>query len=144
VRVLALAKHPLAGFGMTRSDCRRGARALELATLRGRRPAGGVTGLAQAVAAAKQEIDSGGAHVPRWRRRLFADDWERATRLAEALGGALGPLAAALTGATALSAAEASTLLRTALAAAAGDDKGNDTGLWESPSGVILSERRES
>ena len=45
VPLLALLKHPLAGAGLSPAACRAGARALELAILRGPRPPDGLTGL---------------------------------------------------------------------------------------------------
>ena len=45
VPLLALLKHPLAGAGLSPAACRAGARALELAILRGPRPPAGLTGL---------------------------------------------------------------------------------------------------
>jgi ATP-dependent helicase/nuclease subunit B len=55
VPLLALLKHPLAAAGMTPAACRQGARALELAALRGPRPAG-LAGLRRAVANAGTEL----------------------------------------------------------------------------------------
>jgi ATP-dependent helicase/nuclease subunit B len=49
VPLLAVLKHPLAGAGLALPVCRAGARALELAALRGPRPQPGLTGLRQAV-----------------------------------------------------------------------------------------------
>ena len=50
VPLLALLKHPLAAAGLEPGACRAAARALELACLRGPRPAPGITGLRVAVA----------------------------------------------------------------------------------------------
>ncbi len=49
VPLLAVLKHPLAGAGLSPAACRAGARALELAALRGPRPGPGLTGLRQGV-----------------------------------------------------------------------------------------------
>jgi ATP-dependent helicase/nuclease subunit B len=49
VPLLALLKHPLAAAGMTQSACRAAARALEMACLRGPRPAPGLGNLRRAV-----------------------------------------------------------------------------------------------
>ena len=49
VPLLALLKHPLTAAGLSPAACRRGARSLELACLRGPRPASGYTGLRIAV-----------------------------------------------------------------------------------------------
>ncbi len=50
VPLLALLKHPLAAAGLSPTRCRAAARALELACLRGPRPAPGLTGLRRALA----------------------------------------------------------------------------------------------
>ncbi len=50
VPLLALLKHPLAAAGLTPSACRQGARALEIAALRGPRPMPGLAGLRRAIA----------------------------------------------------------------------------------------------
>ena len=50
VLLLALAKHPLAAFGMRRPDCRRAARMLEIALFRGHRVGGGIAALPAALA----------------------------------------------------------------------------------------------
>lgn len=50
VPLLALLKHPLAGAGLAPAACRAAARALEIAILRGPRPAPGLTGLRAAIA----------------------------------------------------------------------------------------------
>ena len=49
VPLLAVLKHPLAGAGLALPVCRAGARAIELAALRGPRPRPGLTGLRQAI-----------------------------------------------------------------------------------------------
>lgn len=51
VPLLALLKHPLAAAGLAPAACRRAARALELAVLRGPRPPPGFTGLRRVLAA---------------------------------------------------------------------------------------------
>ena len=50
VPLLALLKHPLAALGLAPPACRAAARGLEIACLRGPRPAPGLTGLRQAIA----------------------------------------------------------------------------------------------
>ncbi len=50
VSLLAVLKHPLAGFGLSPAACRQAARALELACLRGPAPAPGLDGLRAAAA----------------------------------------------------------------------------------------------
>ncbi len=60
VPLLALLKHPLAGAGLAPAACRAAARALELACLRGPRPAPGLTGLRLALelASAQRRADA--------------------------------------------------------------------------------------
>ncbi len=57
VPLLALLKHPLAAAGLTPAACRQGARALEIAALRGPRPEPGLVGLRRGIAAAGDGID---------------------------------------------------------------------------------------
>ncbi len=54
VPLLAALKHPLAGAGLVLPACRAGARALELAALRGPRPRPGLTGLRQGIDTARE------------------------------------------------------------------------------------------
>src|SRR4029078_430426 len=91
VKLLALLKHPYAAFGMDRSRCLRAARSLELALLRGRRVAGAIAALGDALARAKAEGDDPKAHMPAARRRLWPEDWQRAGELVAALQRGLGP-----------------------------------------------------
>lgn len=56
VALLALLKHPLTGLGMRRAECRRLARALEIAVLRGPAPAAGIQGLRDALAALAKPV----------------------------------------------------------------------------------------
>ncbi len=56
VSLLALLKHPLAAAGLTQAACRQGARALEIAALRGPRPAPGIAGLRRAIEADGNEV----------------------------------------------------------------------------------------
>ena len=53
VPLLAVLKHPLAALGLDAAECRRRARDLERAALRGPRPAEGIAGLREALAAAE-------------------------------------------------------------------------------------------
>jgi ATP-dependent helicase/nuclease subunit B len=137
LKLLALAKHPLAAFGMSRAACRQAARALELGVLRGRRVAGGLDRLPEAVAVAKAEVDGKDAHVPRW-RRLGDSEWRLAAQLVGAISAAMAPLAAALSGKAEISATATSALLQAALCGAATDDTGSDAQLHDSASGRAL------
>ncbi len=137
VVILALAKHPLAAFGMSLSACRRAARMLEIALFRGNRAGGGVAALGAALAKARAELDADGRHPPAARKHMRDEDWRAAGALITALAAILGPLEQALTGSSEISVAEATALLQTALAAAATDDSGAN-GLAK-PAGLALS-----
>ncbi len=136
VLILALAKHPLAAFGMSRPECRRAARMLEIALFRGNRVTGGVAALGPALAKARAELNQHGKHPPAARRRMRDEDWRAAERLTTALAALLGPLEQALTGPREITAADAAALLQAALAAAATDDTG-ESGLGK-PAAVAL------
>jgi ATP-dependent helicase/nuclease subunit B len=58
VQLLALLKHPLAAAGLTQAACRQGARALELAALRGPRPMPGLAGLRRAIASSGDALNA--------------------------------------------------------------------------------------
>jgi ATP-dependent helicase/nuclease subunit B len=58
VPMLALLKHPLAAAGLRPAACRQGARALELAALRGPRPTPGFAGLRRAVADSGEALNA--------------------------------------------------------------------------------------
>ncbi len=138
VLILALAKHPLAAFGMSKPACRRAARMLEIALFHGNRITGGVTALGEALAKARAELEERGKHPPAARKRMHDDDWRAAEKLATALAETLGPPEQALTGAGELAVADATALLETALEAAATDDTGAN-GL-AGPAGRALKE----
>jgi ATP-dependent helicase/nuclease subunit B len=58
VPLLALLKHPLAAAGLTPAACRQGARALEIAALRGPRPEPGLAGLRRAIASSGEALNA--------------------------------------------------------------------------------------
>ncbi|MCP4382661.1 MAG: double-strand break repair protein AddB [Hyphomicrobiales bacterium] len=133
--LLALLKHPLASFGMARSQCRKAARILELAVFRGRRGHCGLTGLADAFAAARAETHAEEArHVPRARRRITSHEWRLADELAAAVGGTLGQAAAELTATGTTSVGHASAILFAAIVAATDGPDGD--GAWAGATGA--------
>ncbi|MCW5697041.1 MAG: double-strand break repair protein AddB [Bauldia sp.] len=137
VRVLALAKHPLAAFGMHRTRCRRAARALEAALFRGTGRVGRIADLHRAVTEVRFATEmKADRFIPRVRRRLSRHHWQLAEELADAIGRTLGPLEAAARGD--FDAADATRLLAAALDAAMADDKGVGA-LWGDPSGEALA-----
>ncbi|HVY19237.1 MAG TPA: double-strand break repair protein AddB [Bauldia sp.] len=139
VKLLALAKHPFAAFGMARAECREAARALELALFRGHRIAGGIGGLATALSAAYAARSD--RHAAAARRRLKQWHWDRAMHLAARLASCLAPLEEAST--KGASAAEIARLLAAALVLAATDHKGADDLLWQGQGGAALAELLE-
>ncbi len=141
VTLLAIAKHPLARFGMKAEECRRAARLLELALFRNPRLKGGVADLSAeleaqrlAVEAAKEARPAGSRRAA---RRLGAGDWAIAARLAQRLATALEPLEAAKAGST--TAADATRRLITALRHVARDEAGSDATFWSKGSGEALA-----
>lgn len=140
VALLALLKHPLAAFGMSRPACRRAARTLEIGLLRGNRVSGGLTALRPALAAARAEAsDPEARHVAAARRHLAADAWDEADALAVAIEAALAPLETFLRDTARFSLAALAEGLRASLHAAAGDETGSDAQLWRGESGGALA-----
>ena len=135
VKLLALAKHPLAAFDMRHAECRRAARALELTVFRGRRVSGGLAGLAAEVERARTPAAEG----ERRRRRPTLAEGSPASRLVAAFAACLGPLAGAAKGPR-ISVAAAVALLVASLEAAAAE-RAADTGsvVWEGQGGVALA-----
>lgn len=125
--LLALLKHPLAAAGMTPAALRQAARGLEIAVLRGPRPAAGFAGLREAVAAS-----DGKEHLP------LVDRLARmAQPLAELLEAAEAPLPALI-----------DEHLRLAEALAASDEQPGAARLWAGEAGEaaanFFAELRES
>jgi len=142
VTLLAIAKHPLARFGMKAEECRRAARALELSLFRNPRLKGGVANLAEELDVQRLAVESakvGGGRIPRSRRRLGAAEWNAAARLAQRMSTALQPLEAAKSNPD-LSAAEATRLLMTALRHVTRDETGSDAAFWSKGSGEALAD----
>jgi ATP-dependent helicase/nuclease subunit B len=140
VTLLAVAKHPLARFGMRADECRRAARALELALFRNPRLKGGVADLAaelEAQRAADEAAKEKGGRIPRSRRRLGLSEWDAAARLAQRMAIALQPLEAARV--QEMSTAEATRLLITALRHVTRDEAGSDADFWSKGEGESLA-----
>jgi ATP-dependent helicase/nuclease subunit B len=140
VTLLAIAKHPLARFGMKADECRRAARALEIALLRNPRLKGGVKDLAAELEAQRVAVETAkekNRRIPRSRRRLGTPEWSAAARLAQRMSTALQPLEGARS--ADLSAAEATRLLITALRHVTRDEVGSDTAFWSKGSGEALA-----
>jgi ATP-dependent helicase/nuclease subunit B len=126
VPLLAVLKHPLAGAGLSLPACRAGARALELAALRGPRPRPGLTGLRQGVDAAHPD-------------GTRADETHTAAALLDRVEACLEP---ALRIGTAVAAAPAEMLAGLIAAAerlAATDELAGPSRLWAGEEGEALA-----
>lgn len=117
VALLALLKHPLAAAGLAPVACRRAARALEAAALRGPRPRPGLEGLRLAAADAPGEVSA----------------------LLAALEPALAPLLRARAAAAIAPAALLDALIESAEALAATDNATGPARLWAAEEGEALS-----
>ncbi|SHF63828.1 ATP-dependent helicase/nuclease subunit B [Kaistia soli DSM 19436] len=115
IDLLALAKHPLAAFGMARTACRDAIGVLDLALFRGRLVAGGLGGLPAALAKARRDAADTSQRLHPAVKRLQPADWDGATFLAERLLAVLDPLAALLAEGAKSDVATLSTLLATTL-----------------------------
>ena len=93
IDLLALAKHPLAAFGMARAECRAAIGVIDLALFRGRLVAGGLAGLPDALQRAAADALDRGQRLHPAVRRIGGEDWERASELALHLRAVLDPLA---------------------------------------------------
>ena len=132
--LLALLKHPFAAFGMERIECRRAARVLELAVFRGRRGSCGLAGLAEALDAARMEVEGEGPrHLPEARKRLAPGDWGLAARLVRRLDAVLGRVRAAFADGAPLEFAGAAAIVRDAIVEASRDPADKDGRLWTRP-----------
>lgn len=140
VALLAMLKHPFAAFGMSHSDCRRVARNLELALLRGNRISGGLEEFHTALAAARASAtDPDARHVAAARRRLSIEAWEEAEALLAAIEMALAPLRALLQDNTEFTASTFAEALGDTLGMVASDEAGSDALLWQDQAGAALA-----
>ena len=137
VQLLALLKHPLAGFGLSRPACRQAARALEIALFRGHRVTGGIAALADALERAQS--GTGDRRVPVARRRLSKGQWALAADLVARIADCLGALEAAVRSGEPVPVSELAILLTEALGKAGADDTVNAGDLWQGPGGEALS-----
>lgn len=115
--LLALAKHPLATFGLPRSVCRAAAETIDLLLFRGRLLAGGLAGLPAALAAAIDDAADPDKRRHPAVRRLSVGDCEAAADLVARMVAALDPLAGRLADGARSDAATLAAELRTTIAA---------------------------
>lgn len=140
IGLLAALKHPLAAFGLSRPACRQAARVLEVGLLRGNRVGGGLDALRPALAAARAAAsDPEARHVTVARRRLAAEDWDRADNLLATIEVALKPLLDLLRSVGAISVSALAEALQQSLTAAATDEDGSDRELWLGEPGRALA-----
>ncbi|MCF3639931.1 double-strand break repair protein AddB [Rhizobium sp. TRM95111] len=97
VPLAGLLKHPLLRLGLPADAVQRGARAVELLTLRGGTAEADVASL-ETLFDAAVERHAADRKPPEWRQSLSPDDIAAGRRVAEALGWAVEPLAGALFG----------------------------------------------
>lgn len=142
VSLLSLLKHPLATLGLEPAELRRRVGLLELIALRGPRPRPGITGLREAVAATRRQVEQG-HRVYRAVRRFTESDWQAVHDLLDRLLDALSPIAALAVTDGKLSLGD---LLRGHIEAAelacAGTAQGKDAGgsrLWLGEAGQTLA-----
>lgn len=139
VHILALLKHPLAAFGMPRFECRRAARILEIALLRGPGASGNVDAMEREVIDIRFGIEMKVEQMPpRARRRFIKADWARAEAIAAALSAALRPLAA-LRLQSAAKVSALTTALVASLEQAANDGTSGLAALWGDAAGAALA-----
>ena len=105
--LLALLKHPLARFGLTREHLLRAVSVLEKAALRGLRPRGGISGLRAALTATGRDKRNA---------RATADELALALDLVERIEANLQPLATCLASAEAMAMIEVADVHRAAIA----------------------------
>ena len=132
VRLLALLKHPLASFGMARTDVRRAARFIELEILRGPRLGSGLSPLQKEFSARKRrEQDRLGDGIE------LSEIWEIAENLMERLQRSLEPLLAIANPSEDASPAFATWLsaLIQSLEAVASDGEGSPDRLYDEEAG---------
>ncbi len=91
VALLSLVKHPLASFGLVRTDVRHAAGIIELAAVRGSIASCQPGCYFSRLASARKDIE-GAKHVALSQKRLKAEDWQLAEELAQAMDEALLPL----------------------------------------------------
>ena len=130
VPLLALLKHPLAAGGMRPGRFRAAVRCLELALLRGQRPAPGTAGLRAALERARRRD-------PAFRPRGLA----AAARVIETIERCLGPLVAALSAASLPPARLLATTLEAAEALAATAEASGASRLWAQEAGEAAAAR---
>lgn len=141
VALLSVLKHPLAGLGLALADCRAGARAMELACLRGPAPAPGLDGLRAALhQAAQYRAARGGAGQDRATQDRAAQDRKGAdVALLDQLAARCRPLLDIARQDTAAPAEALRALLHAAEALADTDRASGADRLWSGEEGDALS-----
>ncbi|MGE0610736.1 MAG: double-strand break repair protein AddB [Hyphomicrobiales bacterium] len=130
---LALLKHPLARLGEEPALVRAAARGIEIAVWRGTPMPPAISGLADAVARAREEDDG---YRPRAVRQLSKRDWRLMTVVAQRFEAAFAPLLAMTGEANPAAFAQAHVAVAEALAAG---PNGQPRALWSSEAGEALA-----
>ncbi len=142
VGLLALLKHPLARFGLSAGSMRARARVVELAALRGLRPAAGIEGLRRALSATRDKWSAGKKtrHLHPALIRLTETDFDNAEELLTRLADATAPFAALFADARRRPFEE---VLKAHIAAAEaigeGEDEPGDQRLWRGDHGEAVA-----
>ncbi|MDX5592120.1 double-strand break repair protein AddB [Pseudovibrio sp. SPO723] len=137
VQLLALLKHPLARFGLPVKEVRAAARALERGVLRGPSPRPGISGLKEAILAARSAVED--RHTPRW-KKLVEADWQSIDQLVMRLEEAIGPLEALLGAASDVDVKHIAQLHTDAVIKVAEEEDGSTTELFKGETGAALAD----
>lgn len=135
--LLALAKHPLASFGLGRAASRLAIDILDLVLFRGQLLSDGLEGLVEAVDTAERELPQ--TYAPQAVKRLGASEWQAARDLAARMASALEPLSRLMDSTDASDAATLTTAVVAALKTVAADPDGIDDALWADEAGQALA-----
>ncbi|WP_018182293.1 double-strand break repair protein AddB [Kaistia granuli] len=136
--LLALAKHPLASFGLGRPACRAAIDILDLVLFRGTLLSDGLEGLVEALDIAERDLPEA-RYAPPAVKRLSPADWQAGRELATRMVAALEPLSRLMDGIKASDAAALTTAVVAALKQVAAKEDGTDEVLWADEAGQALA-----
>ncbi|MCX5520599.1 double-strand break repair protein AddB [Kaistia defluvii] len=138
VDLLALAKHPLASFGLGRAACRAAIDILDLVLFRGQLLSDGLDGLVEALDRAEADLPTA-RYAPAAVKRLGATEWQAARDLAGRMAEAIEPLSRLMEGVSASDAKAMTSAVVAALNLVAARDDGSADVLWAEESGQALA-----
>jgi len=136
--LLELLKHPLCRLGLDASTTRHAARILELAALRGVRPAPGIDGIRSAFDDCRR-LHREDARLHPALKRLTTDDFDRASDLIDRLDVAFEPFAGSVAAPAGAFAALLERHIAAAEAVARGADEEQSAALWRGDDGEALA-----